>query len=146
MLLSFHWIVDLNRVIKSQNTLQAKLKGNALLSSVVTSMLSILSMFLEYILILSIYILHLFCTLEILGKSGSKLDKIRTRFSTLRAPAPTHMWFSIVCSHWNAYNQDPKKSWTHFSSFQIFLGQSFFDSLRSKCDLKICQSIAAKAE
>ena len=50
--------------------------------------------------------------------------KKRTRFSTLRAPAPTHLWFSIVFSHWNAYNQDPKM-WSHFSSFQCFLDNLF---------------------
>ena len=55
---------DLNWIVRSQSTLQAKWKGNALLSSVVTSMLSILSIFLQYIPILSIYILYLFVLSE----------------------------------------------------------------------------------
>ena len=122
MLLSFNWIVDLNWIIRYQSTLQAKWKGNTLLSSVVTSMLSILPTFLQYIPILSIYILHLFRTLRMLEKSGSKLDKKRSRFSTLRAPALTLMWFYIVFSHWNAYNQDPKKTVNAF----FFFSNSFW--------------------
>ena len=139
MLLSFNWIRDLNWIIGCHSILQAKWKVNALLSSVVTFMLPILSIFLQYIPVLSIYILQLFRALWILAKNGSKLDKKRTRFSTLRAPVPTHVWFSIVFPHWNAYNQGPPKKWTHLSSFQIFFGKSVFDCFPSKFNLKIYQ-------
>ena len=132
MLLSFNWIIELNWIIRSQSTLQAKWKGNALLSSVVTSMLSILSIFLQYIPILSIYILHLFLALRILGKWGSKLGKKRTRFSILRAPAPKHLWFAIVFSHWNAYNQDSQKT---VDAFLLFLNNLFLTAFVQNVNL-----------
>ena len=113
MVLSFNWIIDLSWIIRSQNTLQAKWKGNALLSSVITSMLSILSIFLQSIPILSIYILQLFRTLGILGKYklGFLLCKLLHQ----------HIWFSIVFSHWNAYNQDQKNRGGIFLLFKYFL-------------------------
>ena len=120
MLFSFNWIIELNWIIRSQSTLQAKWKGNALLPSVATSMLSIFSIFLQYIPILSIYIFHLFRTLRILGKQELKLENNRTSFSTLRGPAPTHLWFSIVFSHWNAYNQGVKKTVDAFFFFSNY--------------------------
>ena len=117
MLLTVNWIIELNWIIRSQSTLSSKWKGNALLSSVVTFILSILSIFLQYFPIISINILYLFRALQILGKWGSQLGKKRSSFSTLRAPAPTDLWFSIVFSHCNTYYPDPKKTVDAFFFF-----------------------------
>ena len=97
MLLSFNWIIALNWIIRSHKTLQAKWKGNALLSSVVTSMLSILSIFLQYIPIQTFFVL---------SEYWEKRVKKRTRFSTLRAPALcVQNLRSIISSHWVSTTQ-----------------------------------------
>ena len=114
MILTVNRIIGLNWIIRSQSILSSKMKGNMLLSSVVTSILSI---FLQYFPMISINILYLFRALQILGKWGSKLGKKRTSFSTLRAPAPTDLWFSIVFSHCNTYYPDPKKTVDAFFFF-----------------------------
>ena len=80
-----------------------------MLSSVVTSIISILSIFLQYFPIILINICYHFRALQILGKWGSKFGIKRTSFSTLRAPPPTDFWISIVFSHWNACYPDPNK-------------------------------------
>ena len=127
-------IIGLNWIIRSH--------GNALLSSILTSILSIPSIFLQYFPIISVYILYLFGALQILGKWGSKLGKNRASFSTLPTPAPTHLWFSIVFSHWNTYYQDPNKTVDAFLSFSnifwvicfwLFSFKMWFQNLSKYC-------------
>ena len=110
-----------------------------LLSIVVTSILSIL---LQYCLIHSIYILYLSHAIGILGKWGSKFGKKWTRFSTLRAPAPTDLRFSIAFSHWSVYYPDPKKTVDVFLLFSnifwiicfwLFLLKMLFQNLSKYC-------------
>ena len=82
-----------------------------------------------------------------IGKMRVKIVRKRTIFSTIRAPTPTNLWFSIVFSHWNACYQDPNKT-VHALLFfsNIFWIICFFYCFHSKCNFKICQSIATKTE
>ena len=139
MILTVNRIIGLNWIIRSQSILSSKMKGNMLLSSVVTSILSI---FLQYFPMISINILYLFRALQILGKWGSKLGKKRTSFSTLRAPAPTDLSFSIVISHWNAYYPDLNKiieAFLFFSNifwiicFWLFSFKMWLQNLSKNC-------------
>ena len=98
-----------------------------MLSRVVTSILSILSIFLQYFPINSINIFYLFRALQILGKWGSKLDKKRTSFSTLRAPVPTDLWFFIVFFLTEIHiTQTQTRPLMHFYSLQIFFFNNLF--------------------
>ena len=77
------------------------------------------------------YFQDIYCTFFVLSQywenKGQNWKKKKTRFTTLQAPATIYLWFSIVFSHWNAYNQDPKKPWSHF------LFKMWFQDLSKHC-------------
>ena len=83
------------------------------------------------------YFQSIFCTFFVLSEYWENEGQKRTRFSILPAPVPTYFWVSIVFSHWNAYNQDPKKPWTHFSSFRIII-RKILGTLLCSSLLELC--------
>ena len=72
-----------------------------------------------------------------------KIGQKTNYFLTLRAPAPTDLWFSIVVSHWNAYYQNPKRITDAFLFlsnifwiiwFWLFSFNMWFQNLSKYCD------------
>ena len=116
-----------------------------MLSSVVTSILSIRSIFLHYFPMISINIFYFFRALQILGKWGSILDKKRTSFFTLRAPVSTDLWFFIVFSHCNTYYPDPNKTVGTFLLFSnIFFNNLFLTVFTQNVTLKFVKVLLQK--
>ena len=85
--------------------------------------------FLQYFCNIFQYFQYIFCTFFVLSEywknKGSKLDKKRTRLSTLRAPAQTNMWFSIVFLTEMHITKTQKNRGRIFLLFKYFLDNLF---------------------
>ena len=93
------------------------------------------------------YFKCIFCTFFVLSEysenKGQNWTK-NTRFSTLRAPAPIPLWFSIVFSHWNVCNQDPKSRGWIFLLFKYFLDNLFLTAFVQNAISKFVEVLPQK--
>ena len=75
------------------------------------------------------YFQYIFCTFFVLSEcwenKGQNWTKNELRFTTLRAPAPTHLWFSIVFLN-EIHITKTKNRGSIFLLFKYFLDNLFF--------------------
>ena len=95
----------------TQKTWTVKIKNKSKLNAVGKSLVPKTNL-LSATLVVSLFLFQL-----IKVKCFWQSTEVIVLVSTLRAPVPTNLWFSIVFSHWNAYYPDPNKTVDAFLFF-----------------------------